>query len=1692
MKQVIQACIFFCLLTGSFCSRAQSYGNEWIKDYSRTYWKIKVGKEGIYRVPLAALQGIPSGVNGSNFILYLDGKEIPVYTTTAGAFGNSDYLEFYGKKADGSLDRLLYDNPAWHPDDRISMFADTAVYFLTYDNQSSHSRYSAIANNIPSTPPPPATYCIATTGNYFLRNFNEGRNVVQFQTIPASIFDNAEGYVDTMMDVGVPLNYTLPAPHAISAPVNAVLNTAVLRSSFFYASDNIKISLNGQQVADSALPVDATQHFRLLISSSLVGGNNNIRFAASTTGTAADQYGVSYIELQYPRDFDMSNASFFAFKLNPSPAQQYIEFSNLASGSSAPKLYDLTNRTWYAGDLALAGKVRFYINPSLTDRELVLYSEGSSSITNVAQTTPKVFKNYRSTSNQGDYVIVSHSAYDATTNGHNYLTEYKNYRASATGGNYNVIIADVQELYDQFAYGHDIHPLAIRRFLKYAYDSFSVKPRYAMMIGKGLLYHKYRTYQTNPTAYPYAAIVPTYGALGSDNDFVNFLPNRLQAIRIGRLSAWNQQEVGAYLDKVKAYETALAPASIPNAETEFWKKQALHMGGGRDAGEQTLLLNTLNTAAAVITDTAYGGRVTTISKGTTNPIDIINSKTIDSLVNSGLSLVAFNGHASANGFDFSLKDPETYTSAPRLPHFIALGCDIAQIFNLNSAVRTLSERYIMAPSGGSISILASNNLQYPTFHYTYLPTVYKSISSINYGTTIGNHQKYAYDTIRKNNQSDFTYYQLESLLLQGDPALKVYGLPKPDYHVAANGIASIPANVTNTMDSFALRITTYNLARALNDTVSLKVEHINPAGIVTTIKLLKVPDLHYSDTLIFNVGINKLADVGLNKYKVTIDDDNKFDEMSEANNTGTLELFIYSDNLVPVYPKEFGIVHKPSVTLKASTLNPFRSMGRYRLEIDTTELFNSPVKQQTTISSKGGVIKWTPSITYRDSAVYYWRTSFDSIVNGDYQWSYSSFVYLANGSDGWNQSHYYQYLKNSFASLNYGNDRTFKYPVSYNQVTASNAIYSDLIPNWPWNTADFIKVMVNGIDIQRLGCYPWDGTLQINVFDSLTNAPWKNDSLNGTSGSYPVCINTRNYYTFEFPVNTPAARNKAAHFLDSIPNGNFVLVRNIINLGKYDTSFVNEWKTDPGQQLYQKMLSLGFTQIDSFNQIRPFIFFRKKGDPNYPVYQFYGQTMQDTLVKTFLLPTLKPSGNMNGVVIGPAKEWKRLRWDFSSDANPQSDKPLVTIYGINTTGAATQVYRGKAEDTSLSFISATQYPNIKMVWTSYDTINLTSPQLRYWRVLYAPVPEAALNPAAYLVFNDSLQAGQQFDFSVTVENLSDLPMDSMLVRYKLIDAGNTTHILANKRYKKLAAEDTLHASFNFDPRAYGGDNVFFVEANPDNDQPEQYHPNNLGYLPFKVIVDERNPLIDVTFDGVHILDRDIVSSKPFIKIALRDENKYLKLDDTSLLKLRIRYPSDVGTSRSVPFDGTVCRFIPAQGNKSNEATIEFKPNLPEDGIYELFVNGRDKTGNEAGASDFQISFEVVTKSSITNVLNYPNPFSTSTAFVFTLTGSQLPSQFKIQIMTVTGKVVREITKQELGPIHIGRNITEYKWDGKDQYGQTLGNGVYLYRVVTSINSEDIEHRENMDLTSYDDQKRTKDSKVDRFFKNGYGKMYIMR
>jgi hypothetical protein len=377
-----------------------------------------------------------------------------------------------------------------------------------------------------------------------------------------------------------------------------------------------------------------------------------------------------------------------------------------------------------------------------------------------------------------------------------------------------------------------------------------------------------------------------------------------------------------------------------------------------------------------------------------------------------------------------------------------------------------------------------------------------------------------------------------------------------------------------------------------------------------------------------------------------------------------------------------------------------------------------------------------------------------------------------------------------------------------------------------------------------------------------------------------------------------------------------------------------------------------------------------------------------------------------------------------------------------------------------------------------DTLYRTPVQLDYWRINYQPVPEAALNPNAYLSLADTVNEFVPVKLSVALENLTPWPMDSMLMKYVVTDVTNVSHEFIN-RNQPLAGNDTIHIKYNFatDCDCYAGLNYLFIEANPDADQVEQYHFNNIGLINYYVVPDNLNPLLDVTFDGVHILDGDIVSAKPEIEIQLKDENKFVALSDTSAFDIYFIYPD--GSHQNVSFDNLKAFFYPADTanlSKDNTAHATLKEEFITDGKYQLVVQGYDRNGNASGDNAYRISFEVINKPMISNVLNYPNPFTTSTRFVFTLTGYEVPQQMKITIYTVTGKVVKEIFIGELGNIHIGNNITEYSFDGTDQFGDRLANGIYFYKIESMLNGKPMDHYDNG---------------TDNYFKKGIGKMYLM-
>jgi len=1687
------------LLLYGTCSYAQLYNNEWI-DFSKTYYKFKSDRTGLFRIPQSTLAGIGLGaVPAEQFKLWRNGQEVTLYTSAAaGLLPVNGYIEFWGEANDGKPDKPLYRDPVFQHTDKTSLQTDSAAYFLTVDAVSTNLRFNDAPNNVATNVLPPEAYFMYTAGRYFRDQINPGFAAVIGEYVYSSSYDKGEFLSTPDIRPATPKSDNLanlfpytsgPAAQLKFGAVGNALNTRTVQAA-------INNTLIKDTVCDyfNDILVNAS-----VPSALLTPGNANLTFT-NNSATSADRMVVSFYELTYPRKFDFGGSTNFKFVLPPSGAGYFLQVTNFNYGATAPTLYDLTYQQKYTGDIATAGTVKFALPPGAAERKLILVNEETTNYISIASQNfmPKTFINFNNTANQANYIIISSPLLYNGDNGVNPVDEYKNYRSSAIGGSYSAKVFDIDELVDQFAFGIKKHPLSVKNFMRFARAKFASMPQYVLLIGHGVSYNDYRKNIASPLA-DRLNIVPTFGWPASDNllsspDGASPVP----VTPIGRISAVSAQEVSNYLEKVKEYETAQRSNANTIAD-RAWMKNITEITGASEAYLGGVLCDYMQTYKAIIADTLIGANVNVFCKNTSNEIEQISDDKIGQAFNDGMSFFCYFGHSSSTVLEFNISDPNNYSNAGKYPVFSVNGCNAGDFFVFDpqrfTYSQTLSEKFTLAKQRGSIAFLASTHFGIVNYLNIFITSFYNLMGKTDYGASLGKLNKdAAQQLIQISGGGDYhARLHAEEMTLHGDPAIKMNFQALPDYVIEEPQVVINPQFVSIAETTFTANIKLYNIGKAVNDSITVEIKRQYPDNSIVSLSRKKIPGIRYTDSLVLVVPIIATRDKGLNKLIIKVDADDVVPEITEANNTVTKEFYIYEDEARPAYPYNFSIVNQPTVKLYASTANPLSTLKQYALEMDTTELFNSPLKVSKTLSSVGGLLEFDPGISLNDSTVYYWRTSLVPGTGGDYHWNESSFIYLAASSTGFNQSHYYQQLKSGTDRISLNTNRIWKFNPRINNLFARNAVY-------PAATQDVdFSLSINGDAYIQSACVGY--SLIFNVIDPVTFKPWKNVDGSGNnlyvggSGS-ANCKPSRNY-NFEFTYMDAVNRKNMMDFMDNIiPDGAYVAVRNVTNTSQPAGGYVQDWKADTllygsGNSLYHRLFNAGFAQIDSFYNLRAFNFIYKKKDASFTPKYKISDGPNDKPLLSADCPTPDSLGYITSPPFGPAKKWNKVHWRGDSQEPNSADNPIVQVIGIDANGTESVLYflNNTQQDFDISGMSAAQYPNIRLKMRNVDSVTLTPYQLRYWRVDYDPVPEGALIPNIYFKTKDvskaidTLDIGETFNFGIAFRNISAVAFDSVKIKLYILDQTNTSHYINLPKSRPLITADSIKLDYQIDTKNYPGMNTIYVDFNPDNDQPEQNHFNNFLFRNFYVKPDKTNPLLDVTFDNVHILNKDIVSAKPHIQIKLKDDAKYLLLTDTSNLIVQVKFPDN--TLRTYQFNTDTLRFTPAVSGTDNSATIDFSPQfldqISENGDeYQLIVKGKDVSGNKAGMTEYTITFRVISKPMISNLLNYPNPFTTSTAFVFTITGSDIPDNMKIQILTVTGKVVKEITKQELGPLHIGRNITEYKWDGTDQFGQRLGNGVYLYRFVTTLNGKKMDKfTDNGDTT-------------DKFFTRGYGKMYLMR
>jgi hypothetical protein len=99
--------------------------------------------------------------------------------------------------------------------------------------------------------------------------------------------------------------------------------------------------------------------------------------------------------------------------------------------------------------------------------------------------------------------------------------------------------------------------------------------------------------------------------------------------------------------------------------------------------------------------------------------------------------------------------------------------------------------------------------------------------------------------------------------------------------------------------------------------------------------------------------------------------------------------------------------------------------------------------------------------------------------------------------------------------------------------------------------------------------------------------------------------------------------------------------------------------------------------------------------------------------------------------------------------------------------------------------------------------------------------------------------------------------------------------------------------------------------------------------------------------------------------------------------------------------------------------------------------------NNSGVGYTEFIVEEKANLALSHVLNYPNPFTTNTRFMFEHNKPGAPLDLRIEIFTVSGKVIKTITKNINTT---GYRVDDIIWDGLDDFGDKIGRGVYIYRI----------------------------------------------
>src|SRR5690554_1147796 len=848
-------------------------------------------------------------------------QEIPLYVNDGGdgVFNSGDYIEFVGEKNDGRREAKLYNTPQDQGNPDYSLFNDTIRYYLTVTPGGNHLRY-VDANDQNFQNYTPANYVWKKSKLVFSNRYYDQPQLLEQPPanqpnfrVSLSEFVTGEGWLSTAMTLtNSSFTANIPTANAYTEPdaPPAEATTVVVGVSDMHGAGNdhfIQVKYGASQTLVVNYQYDGYKinHFNFNIPIAELGNSVTpiLHHVVNALSVSRDDQAVAKTEISYPHKLNLDGADFFRFqyRLNTSQSKTRFDFSNITGTN--PRIYTLGSNAQRVSLSANGSEYRGLIANNFDEEKFdcLLVTDGTVKPISGIETRGNggFFTNFGQSQIDSAFVIISHSSLMTPAQ------EYANYRQQK----YNTILVNVDELYDQFGFGVEKSGQAIRNFADYILQTWSSTPQHLLLLGKNIRTATVGNLpgtRRNPTHFA-NSLVPSLGFPPSDTYLTQGLANTFlePALRTGRVSAKNPEEVGWYLDKLQSFESQ--PPAI-------WMKNVMHFGGGGNITEQARFANHLATYQTAIEDSSFGGIVHTFLKSSSDPIQINVSEAVNNLIEvEGVSLMTFFAHAGSEGFDQSIDNPENFEWNEKYPFLLGNGCYSGDYHSPGAA--STSEKFTILNKKGVIGFLASVELGIEGDLHAFSTAFYNQVSRISYGHTVGDQIKNALATIAA--PTVLRRYMCYDMGLQGDPGIVLNSFPLPDLEITSQDVFFTPAEITAEIDSFTVNVAVKNIARATNQPLHVTLEHVNPEGVADSTYVFQMDALYNRDTAQFRLPVDLQYGVGMHSFNVYVDLPE--DVIKELDGYETInnqvigkELLISNGGIIPVYPYPFAVIPNPN------------------------------------------------------------------------------------------------------------------------------------------------------------------------------------------------------------------------------------------------------------------------------------------------------------------------------------------------------------------------------------------------------------------------------------------------------------------------------------------------------------------------------------------------------------------------------------------------------------------------------------------------------------------------------------------------------------------------------------------------------------------------------------------------------------